>query len=214
MPAITYIALRSITRLAFQVLSKTDIKADSITGTNFFNSVAGDFLGLNVGDWIFVTGFITSANNGWHQLAFNSNTNGITVTGTLIPEAAGNTITILGYLRGFGISYSFDLGMQQDDRQRLPTKTVLKSLAGNVETLTDRREDFFQLTTLPINNNEYNQVIEFLDSCESDEGFTFDRTGTVATPVNPVGARIEGNGYTETRMGNAYRAFSFKIVLT
>jgi len=210
MPGITYTALRSITRVQFESLSKTDVS----TTISTFSSVAGDLLGLNSGEWVNVTGFTDIANNGWHQLNENSTASTITVTSTLVVEAAGNSVSIVGYLRGQEQPYSFDLGMQVDDRQRVPTKTVLKALAGNVETLTHRREEFFSVTTLPLNNAEYDQVIEFLDSVESDEIWTFDRTGSIAVPVNKLGARIEGNGYTEQRVGNAYRTFSFKLVLT
>ncbi len=216
MPAITYTALRSITRTSFETLSSITISVTS-TGspnTSTFADSGNGLSGLNNEEWIYVTGFTTAANNGWHQVTGASTSGAITVTSILTAEAAGGTITILGYLRGGNQAYSIDVSFTNDDRQRQVTKVRSVALSGNTETLTHRREDFFNITSsvLSTTGTDYDQFIEFLDSCESDETFSFDRIGTSATPVNPKTARIEGDGYTEQRLSNITdRRISFRL---
>lgn len=218
MPAITYTALRSITRTSFETLVNTGISVTSTGSPNVstFNDSAspGNLSGLLNAQWIYVAGFTTAVNNGWHQVSGTSSANGIVVTTILTAEAAGNSIEILGYLRGSEQSYSIDVRFTADDRQRQVTKIQSVALSGNTETLTQRREDFFNITSqvLDTTATNYDQFIEFLDSCESGETFDFDRVGSVATPVDPRTCRIDGNGYTEQRLENITdRRISFRI---
>lgn len=218
MPAITYTALRSVTRTSFEVLSSTTISVTSSGSPNVstFSDIASpaSLAGLNTDEWIYVTGFTTTANNGWHQISSTSAANTITTNSILTVEAAGDTITILGYLRSANEAYSIDVSYTADNRQRQVTKVKSVSLSGNTETLTHRREDFFNITSgvLSTIGTDYDQFIEFLDSCESGEEFTFDRTGSVAVPVNPRTGRLSGDGYTEQRLENITdRRISFRI---
>jgi len=218
MPAIIYTALRSIKRTSFESLSKTTISVTSTgspnTSTLSDSASPGSLSGLSNGDWVKVTGFTTTVNNGWHQVLSTSNANAITVNTILTVEAAGNVITILGYLRGSGQSYSIDVRFTNDDRQRKVTKTEAAALSGNTETIVHRRENFFSIVSqvLDTTGTNYDQFIEFLDSCESGESFTFDRTGSVATPVDQLTARLTGDGYTEQRLSNITdRRIAFRI---
>jgi len=220
MPAITYTALRSIERVTAEAKNKTTIAVTSSGSPNlstFTDSESpGNLGGLNNLEWIYVTGFSTSTNNGWHQVSGLSSAGVITVTSILTVEAAGNTITILGYLRGYNQSYSIDVSFTNDDRERLVTKFKNVALDGNIETLTQRREEFFNITSAVLDTalSDYPQFIEFLDSCESGEVFTFDRVGSIAIPDNAVSAFLSGSGYTEQRLDNITgRRISFRIRL-
>lgn len=218
MPAITYTALRSIERVSFASENQTTIAATSSGSPNvstFTDSASpGSLSGLNSGEWIFVSGFTTAANNGWHQVSGVSSGGLITVTSILTVEAAGDTVNILGYLRGSGQQYSFDVSFTADDRDRRVTKFVNVALDGNTETLTQRRTENYNIlsSALDTAESEYSQWIEFLDSCESGEAFTFDRLGSVATADDPVSSLIEGEGYIEQRLENITgRRIAFRI---
>lgn len=218
MPSITYTALRSIERVSFNATNKITLSATSSGSPNvstFADSESpGNLSGLNNVEWIFVSGFTTAANNGWHQVSGASSASSITVFSILTVEAAGNNITILGYLRGLDQSYSIDVDFMSDDRDRRVTKFLNVAIDGNTETLTQRRQDFFNITSsyLDTTSTDYPQFIEFLDSVESGESFSFDRNGSVATPDNVVAAWIDGNGYTEQRLENIIgRRISFRI---
>lgn len=218
MPAITYTALRSIERVSFSSENKTTIAATSSGSPNVStftdSSSPGSLAGLNSGEWIYVTGFTTAANNGWHQVSGASSATVITVSSILTVEAAGDAVTILGYLRGSGQQYSFDVSFTSDNRNRKVTKFVSVALDGNTETLTQRRTENYNISSsvLDTTESEYSQWIEFLDSCESGETFTFDRVGSVATADDPVSALIDSEGYTEQRLENITgRRISFRV---
>ncbi len=198
MTAVTYTALRSITRTSFNVSAKTDVSATDST----FSSVTGDFLGVASGDWVLVTGFTNSANNGWHQLSIVSTTTTITVTSTLIAESAGNSITILGYLRGSGQLYSIDVKVKAMARKRVVNKAVSRSLDGSIESQLNYSKDEYTISTTSLTGSTYNQFVEFLDSCENGEAFSFDKNGTVASPSTIVSAKIKSSGYQESRFSN------------
>ena len=79
-------------------ISRTDIQA--IAPNNVFSTVAGDFSGIQIGQWVLVAGFDTGANNGYFLVTdkqSDSSGDWIQVTGgTLVDEAAGDTVTIKG----------------------------------------------------------------------------------------------------------------------
>lgn len=216
MPALTYTVLRSIVRVPFNVAAKTDISVSSSGSplVNTFSSVAGDFAGLNSGEWVFTEGFTNSENNGWHQLSVNSTSTLITVTSTLVTELAGITVNVVGYLYGLNESVSKDIRVMIDNRQKGVVKTEARSLDGTIETLTDKRNTFYNITTGVLIPDDYKFIIQFLDSCESGETFTWDRDGTLATPDNALAAYLDSNGYVEERLENIVdRRISFRIRL-
>ncbi len=198
MTAVTYTALRSITRTSFSASAKTDIS----TTVSTFSSVAGDLLGANSGEWVLVSGFANSTNDGWHQLSTNSTTTTITVTSTLVVEAAGNSVTILGYLRGLEQIYSIDLRVKSMAKKRVVSKAVSKSLDGSTESQLNFSKNAYAIDTSSLTGSIYDQFIEFLDSCENGEAFSFDKDGTVASPSTIISAKITGNGYQEARFSN------------
>ena len=75
-------------------ISATDISASATD--NSFNSTSTDFSSVEVGQWIKVDGFTNSENNGYFQVTSVSTNKLIVTAGTLVDEAAGNTITING----------------------------------------------------------------------------------------------------------------------
>ncbi len=218
MPSISYTALRSIERVSFEVSNSLTIAVTSTGSPNvstFTDSVSpGNLAGLNSGEWVLVSGFTTAVNNGWHQVVGASSGGIITVSTILTVEAAGASVTILGHLRGNNITYSFDVSFTTDDRERKVTKFTNVALDGNAETLTQRRQEYFNITTsaMDTGSTDYPQMIEFLDSCESGETFTFDRVGTVAVPDDELVAYLDGSGYVEQRLPNITgRRISFRI---
>jgi len=218
MPAITYNALRSIERVSFELFSSLTLSVNSAGSPNVstFNdsSSPGSLAGLNVNEWILVSGFSNTLNNGWHQVSGSSTASTITVNSILVSEPAGNSITILGYLRGKNQSYSFDVSFTSDDRMRKVSKFTNIAIDGNTETLTQRRTESFNITSSVLDTGltDYPQWIEFLDSCESGETFVFDRVGSVAVPDNILSAVLDGEGYTEQRLENITgRRISFKV---
>lgn len=198
MTAVTYTALRSITRTSFEAQAKVDIS----TTVSTIDSVAGEFLGVNSGEWVLVTGFTNAANNGWHQLSVASTTTTITVTSTLVVEAAGDSVTILGYLRGNGQLYSIDVKVKSMDRKRVVDKAVSKSIDGTTESVLNYSRNNYIISTTSLTGTAYDQFIEFLDSCENREPFSFDKNGTVASPSTTESAKITSNGYQEARFSN------------
>lgn len=219
MPSVTYTAQRSIIPLSFLVSDKTDISASTLGSpfVNSYKSVSTDLSGLKTNEWIKVSGFTNAINNGWYQLAIDSVTNTITLitinNDAFINEAAGNSITIDGYLHGKGANYSLDLRFRSDNRQRQVIKYNSQALDGNTETIVQDRINYYDINSGVIIPNVYRSMIEFLDSCESNEQFTFDRDGSIAIPVDPLAAVLEDEGYTEERIGISDRGFSFRVRL-
>jgi hypothetical protein len=97
-------------------------------------------------------------------------------------------------------------------------KTVNESLNGTRESIRFYAVKYFDVQLAPITGTELNQVIEFLDSCENGESFTWDFYGSVASPHSAVSASIDGNGYQLTRSSpvgqggaNDYFKVSFRV---
>lgn len=217
MPSVTYTVLRSIIRVSFESLQKTDVSVSAAGSpqTFSFDSVAGNFAGLNSGEWVLVAGFANTANNGWFQLSMNSTANKITVTAVMAVESAGNTIDVTGYLHGKGEILGLDMRFLSDDRNRQITKFKATAINGNSETLTQRRENYFNIVSNVLIPAEYKQYKQFLDSCESGESFTFDREGTLANINDPLTSYLDNDGYTESRLANNIdKQISFRILST
>lgn len=218
MPAIKYIAQRSIIRVAFEVIGAADVSTDLSTSSppvSTFNSTTTDLSGINANEWINVSGFNNGANNNWHQLEIDSTPNRITLNANtqLVTEAAPASATVTGYLHAKDNEYPLDLTFTTDNRERSIVKINSESLGGQIETITHRRLEFFSVNSGVVEPVDYPYMIEFLDSCESNEIFTFDRVGSIAVPVSPVAAVLEGIGYIEERVGIEDRRFSFRVRL-
>lgn len=215
MPSVTYTVLRSIIRVPFESLQKTDVSVNVAGSPEVysFDSVAGDFAGLKAGEWVLTSGFANAANNVWSQLSIDSTANKITVTNTLSVEAAGNTVDVIGYLHGKGEELGIDMRFFADNRNREITKFKAVAINGNTETLTQRRENYFNITSNVLIPSEYKQYKQFLDSCESGEGFVFDREGTLANVDKPLSAFLDSDGYSEQRLANNIdKQIAFRIL--
>lgn len=77
-------------------VAETGTDIDAAAGDNSFNQAAGDFTAtaLVPGMWIRVGGFSNAANNGYFQVVSVAALKIVVSGGTLVTEAAGNSITI------------------------------------------------------------------------------------------------------------------------
>jgi len=202
MSVFTYTALREFEPTGFSK-SGTDISAAA--GDDSFNATSTNLSGLLDNEWILVAGFANAANNGWFHANGNSTTTKISqdTSASLVTEAAGPSVTIVGYKRGLGQSYSIEIGTS-GDRSVKVTRNVQQPLGGGApEVLLHRRESTVMVTTGYISEAQIKQWREFLASAEGGETFTYDRLGTVAAPDNPVQAALESESYTEMRVGDS-----------
>jgi hypothetical protein len=206
MATITYTALRDMEPTITVVASNISAAA----ADDSFNAASG-LLGFLNDEWILVSGFVNAANNGWFQLSANSTALKISqdTTTSLVTEAAGPLVTIKGYKRGYNQPYQMEFSLDQADRRVAVVKSVQRALSGvAAETLLQRRDVFLDVASnLILETGLYNikQWREFFASVESGESFTFDRYGTIALPVEPKSAVLEGEGYTESRDSNLMR---------
>src|SRR4051812_32091312 len=123
MASLTYVALRNIEPTGYSKAG-TDISASG--GANdWFASVTTDLSGLADNDWFLVSGFANAANNGWFQANGASVAAKITqdTSTTLVNEAAGSVISIVGYKRGYNQQYAFDFGLEAADLSHHDDKT-------------------------------------------------------------------------------------------
>ena len=215
MARITYTAKREIEPSTVAQIISAGISVASADDS--FNAAAG-LSGLLNDEWILVSGFANAVNNGWFQLSANSTSTKISqdTTTALVTEAAGPSITIKGYKRGFNQQYNIDnFLVEQANRNVKIIKNVQRALGGGQpEVLTHRRDVMIDVTTGLILETNIKQWREFLASVEGGELFTFDRYGTIAVPVEPLQVYLADDGYTETRDSNLMRyRISFTVGL-
>ena len=93
-------------------IAGTDIAAVS-SGNQFTSTVVDISANISLGQWIFVAGFTTAANNGWFKVTAAS-TYALTVTGgTLVDEGAGDSVTMKAdYIRNGTDEASYSLQEQ------------------------------------------------------------------------------------------------------
>ena len=112
-------------------LSGTDISAAA--SPNQYAATSTD-LTTNVtnGQWVFVAGFTTAANNGWSQVTSTTSTTMVVTNRTLSVEAAGDSVTIKGSQIINGTddpSYSIQQQyLELTDRYHIATGMVINSL--------------------------------------------------------------------------------------
>ncbi len=100
---------------ALIAVSESDISAT--TGTNIFNTAAGDFLadGVIVGQWLEVRGYVDDTINGYHRV-LTVTASDITVTNIPATEGAGPAITMGGaVLRNGSVERSFSVQKVLED---------------------------------------------------------------------------------------------------
>lgn len=95
----------------------TDTDIDAANADNSFNKTGADFpTTLVPGQFIYVSGFTETANNGWHEVV-TATASKITVSSTLTTEAAGDSVTIKSsHLRNGVTRKSFTLEKEFADK--------------------------------------------------------------------------------------------------
>lgn len=216
MGTITYTALREFEPTGY-VKSGTDISAAAADDS--FNATSTVLTGLLNNEWILVSGFANAANNGWFQASANSTSTKIAqdTTTSLVTEAAGPVVSIVGYRRGLNQSYSLEFYSERVDRSVKVKRNEQQPMGGGApEVLTYRRETFVDVTILGplgalLTEVQILQYREFLASVEGGETFVFDRYGTVAVPVEPKTAILANADYSEDRIAGAGNAGMYKL---
>ena len=180
MAYIEYTALRGLVLTGFNVTG-TDISAAAVDDS--FNSTSTDLSGLLDGQSMYVSGYVDPANNSWMEVAADSTVNKILQnTNALVDEAAGPTVQILGYERAPGVAYKFSFGLSSLVESVRTKRQQSVSLSGVTETILNRNENWWTLTTTGIHRDRVAQFWEFIKSVSAGETFFFDPYGTVDAP--------------------------------
>lgn len=218
MSAVTYTAKRNIELSGFSA-SGSDVGAD--TTDDSFNtgtfSPTTNLLGVLDDEWIKVEGFTVAANNGWFQANGDStSTKIIQDTANLTTETAGSPateiVTITGYKRGLGQSYSIDLSTTVRNRSITSKKNFSESLNGTREVLFHNSVELWAVTLAPLPIASMPQIREFIESTLGGETFTFDPYGTVAVPDDPFTAELVSSTYQENEIQfTGYVNTSFQV---
>lgn len=118
-------ALRGVFATALAVTADTAIA--SASSDNSFNGT-NKFTNALVGQWIKVSGFVGSTNNGWFKITSKPSASKIIVAGaTLTTESAGPAITVKGaYLSNAATDRSFTIERQFTDITQFLTFTGLR----------------------------------------------------------------------------------------
>ena len=215
MASITYIAKDEIEKTGYSK-SGTDISAAA--SDDSFNAASTNLSGLLDDQWIQVAGFANAANNGWFQANGNSISTKISqdTSSSLVDEAAGPAVSIVGYVRGLGQSYSIDFALTAADRSVTVERNKQQPLGGGAPEITFyRRQKFYSVTTSLFTEAQMKQVREFLASVDDGSQFTFDPYGTSGSPDSPHPAMLDSDGYSEQRADPTtfnYRV-SFRVLL-
>jgi hypothetical protein len=215
MSAITYTAKRRMEPTGY-AKSGVDI---SVSGTDdSFNASSTVLTGLLDNQWVLTAGCVNSANNGWFQANGNSTSTKITqdTTISLVTESAGPAITLTGYVRGLGQSYSFNLpGTKLDRSAKADSNSQTPMGGGAAEVMLMRIDEFDDITTGFITNTSTPSLLqmrEFIESVMGGEIFIFDKYGTVAVPVEARQVQLDSDSYSESRIGSLYNyQLSFRV---
>lgn len=87
------------------------------------------------------------------------------------------------------------------------------SLSGSVESILLRSEKHYRCQTKLIEPRSLDEarILEFLASVENAEGFTFDRYGTIAAPVNPLQCLMVSKTFPEAEVSKKFHQYGFVI---
>jgi hypothetical protein len=126
---------------------------------------------------------------------------------------------ISGHLLGESYTIALKLLSTSPGFEREVNATENESLSGHVETLRFHAAKTIQVDLAPLKGGtELDAVLEFLDSVEGGESFTFDHYGSIAVPHDPVSARRQKGSYSLARhtpigAGGAtdYFSISFRV---
>ena len=100
------------------------------------------------------------------------------------------------------VNYDLDLRLRDMDRQRQPVKTESRSQGGASETVYDRADVVWAITSaIYVDGAALENLREFLDSAEAGEQFQWSKYGSAGdSPDLSIPARLASTGYTETRV--------------
>jgi hypothetical protein len=213
---VTYTALREIEPTGF---SKSGTDLSVVASDDSFNSVSTNLSGVANNDWILSAGFATAGNNGWFQSSGASTSTKIVqdTTISLTDEAAGESVTIKGYKRGLGQSYSLEVpagtsSVSAIDRAVAVTKKAHTSIGGNRETILQRQDVDWTVRIEYLDRAAILQWREFLASVSAGEPFTLDPYGSLASPDMLLTVQLDDEGFGEERHGASLLvAISFKV---
>jgi len=190
MTAITYTAKRNIAKGSFYVTG-SDILADTLSDD--FQSTTTNLTGLVSGNYIYVTGFSTWPNYGWHTVNGTSTATAISVTTNLTDEAAGATIEIQEYLHLYGVSYTIYTNPSVlNPWQRVESSESI-SQGGLEQSILRRVDRGYDFTSGLLTDAEFIYWREFTESVAAKESFTFDAFGIPGSSDNQETAILVGN---------------------
>jgi len=210
MTAITYTAKRNIPKNAF-IVSAGDISV--VAATFEFNSTSTDLSSAVVGEYIYITGFTETGNNGWFEVVSKS-ANQIIVNdplAVLVDEVAGDLINMQGYIRGEGVDYTLDSGVSELTPDDVPDTDTRISLSGIETTLLHRIDEYWNIQTIAVPETDRLQWKEFIASVAAGESFTFDAFGTSVTPDDPINCKIIGKGIMNRLQNSDYFQIGFRV---
>ena len=105
----------------------------------------------------------------------------------------------------------YDFSVSAVDRQAKPKVGKQTSLSGWTETIRDRTDEMYKITTVPVLEADFDHFRQFLDSCDGGQYFTLDPYGTNAVPVQAMNVILESKGYKEKRVSQRYISVSFTV---
>lgn len=204
MTAITYTAARGMQATGVAITADANINVTSsgspiASAFNSVNSPASDLSAFTDSYWILSSGFANTENNGWFQIDGAPTLQQIALTYesalTMVAEAAANDITLTEYYRGVGQSYQIETNSMPQTLvgdQGIRTQSI--SLSGKRETIFHRRTVGYAVRTGVIDGDlAFGQWREFFASVMGGEAFTIDLYGSIASPVDPVTAYLDGD---------------------
>lgn len=207
MTAITYTAKRNIAPGSF-FSSGTDILASTLADD--LQSTTTDLSGLASGAYIYVTGFATWPNYGWHTLASASSAHSIPVTTNLVDEAAGATITIQEYLHLYGSSYQLECKPVELTPWEQADAEESISQGGLEQSILRRIDTGYTFTTSVIADADLKFWREFTQSVMGKEPFIFDALGFVGAADNPESVTLQSRP-AWTRISNLGWQLSLRL---
>lgn len=100
------------------------------------------------------------------------------------------------------ISLDLEATIETTPFSRKPKIEMNESLDGHREVLRYHAIRTMTVHLAPSSGATLDAVIEFLDSVEAGESFTFDAYGSVAIPDDPVTATLQEGGYDPSRFAS------------
>ena len=208
MTAITYTATRNLVP-GGHTITGTDIGSGTLYDA--FYSSTTDLSGILIGHSIYVTGFSSDTNNGWHTLASTSTATNIFVTTNLtVDEAAGQTITIVDYVHRGGSQYQVEaLPADLTIWEKVASAESI-SQGGLEQSIMQRVDSGWNFMSDYIEDANVPYWREFLHSCMGKEPFLFDAYGSIASADNPEIVVLNGNP-SWTRINRYYWQVRFQV---